>query len=398
MTDLDPAMLAKFQKFQAMLAESPEIVEALNSPELLALAAIATEKKQAGAGAEEEEEFEEEFEEETLPELESEPEQAPKRNYPMVGHGHSDDVSVMSEMTTPTIVTRQTVEEEEYYPEIDATGVSTSGLGATRRIGMKIGVKVGALDANGTLPPPPPKSKTHRPNRRGRTYVPTKAKTPVMSKISEHDGSVTSESTEPELRKSRPPLTAKKGNWKPNRSAYGSTTTPRIEEPAPIQVEKHPFNKGTTTTASKNRSGSNRRGVLRNRSMPVNLKVSDHSTNSKRSLESDSGSHASFEEDDAEIQGVVDQDETAAAATTAAAAESQSAQCRRSPARVAGESLHAVAGLLLLLLLLLLKVIEISVVVVVVVKQHFIRGPSVSIRIRGFRSRFARLAGSIGIR
>ena len=45
MTDLDEETLEKFRKLQMMLAESPEIVEALNSPELLALAAFASSEK-----------------------------------------------------------------------------------------------------------------------------------------------------------------------------------------------------------------------------------------------------------------------------------------------------------------------------------------------------------------
>ena len=45
MTDLDDETLEKFRKLQMMLAESPEIVEALNSPELLALAAFASSEK-----------------------------------------------------------------------------------------------------------------------------------------------------------------------------------------------------------------------------------------------------------------------------------------------------------------------------------------------------------------
>jgi hypothetical protein len=36
-------------------------------------------------------------------------------NYPMVGHGHSDDISVVSDLTTPTVMPNQTVPEEEHY-------------------------------------------------------------------------------------------------------------------------------------------------------------------------------------------------------------------------------------------------------------------------------------------
>lgn len=311
MTDIDPAMLEKFQKFQAMLADSPEIVEALNSPEILAMAALAAKKNQAGPSATPA----------PVPVPKADDAAPAEPSYPMVGHGVSDDVSVFSEMTTPTVMTRQTVEEEEYYPEIDDSGVSSSGLGgAPRRIGMKIGV---AADANGVLPPPPPKPK----NRVRNPLVAARSRglarpAKQMSKISEHttntnEGSVSSESTEPELRLKRPSLVAKKSNWRP-RTASSSVLARSSSQ------DKHPFGGSVSPTRRTNTSGSNGRGVGRNRSMPTNmkrpeakkpgssslhtpiktgssshhsLKTGSSSSHHSRKGGSDEGSQASFEDD-----------------------------------------------------------------------------------------------------
>ena len=40
-------------------------------------------------------------------------------NYPKIGPGYSDDISVVSDMTTPTVMTRQQVAEEEHYKEVN---------------------------------------------------------------------------------------------------------------------------------------------------------------------------------------------------------------------------------------------------------------------------------------
>jgi len=260
MTDLDPSMLEKLQRFQAMLAASPEIVEALNSPEILALAAkAAEEKKNAEAKtAEQKKDVEPVFEPE--PELESEPEP----EYPIVGYGVSDEVSVMSEMTTPTVMTRQTVEEDEFYPEIDVAGNSSSGIfSGPRRIGLKIGV---SSYKDGDLPPPPPKSKPKSRHHRSTTRK-IKPIAP-MSKITEND-STDNDGESSELKSTE--FKSKKSTWKP------IAVSPVIKE----KKEPHPFlassgagtarrtaRHSTYTNRSARRSSKSSRVMNKNQSIP----------------------------------------------------------------------------------------------------------------------------------
>jgi len=285
-SDLDPATLAKFQKFQAMLAESPEIVAALNSPEIWALAARQAEKtnstaQQHDAAEQQHQPVPEHQQQEAAAEAEPE--------YPMVGYGVSDDVSIMSEMTTPTVMTRQSVEEDEFYPEVDGKGSSSSGLaGNLRRISeMKIGVC--ALE-DGSLPPPPPKSpnvlKMKSGHKMRRSTIRTK-KTMMapMSKIAEIDGpSVISHetgSTEPSAASKERPLKGNYTNWKPKPTASSSNASASVSQK---QLEPHPFLgtsgteavRGTTRHSSFNvrtrRTSKGQRGVNRNRSMPTTIK------------------------------------------------------------------------------------------------------------------------------
>mmetsp|Transcript_14301 Transcript_14301/g.33292 ORF Transcript_14301/g.33292 Transcript_14301/m.33292 type:complete len:671 (-) Transcript_14301:174-2186(-) len=264
MANLDPATLEKFQRFQAMLAASPEIVEALNSPEILALAAKAAEKKNA----------------------EPEPEVEPEPEYPVVGYGVSDDVSVMSEMTTPTVMTRQTVEEDEFYPEIDVAGKSSSGMfSGPRRIGLKIGVGPGKDSA---LPPPPPKTK---PKSRHHRSMTRKIK-PIapMSKIVENDRSVT-ENESIELKSSSEFDSKGKMTKKTRKPMAVSPVLNDKKEPHPFLASSKP---GTARRTVRTNSYSNRiprrgskssRGINRNRSMPVNIKI--NASDSSESLQGD---------------------------------------------------------------------------------------------------------------
>jgi len=107
----DAQILELVKKLQQAQADSPEILEALKSPELLVLASLAAQKQQ------------------TAPEP---PKPAPTSlddvfdddddNYPKIGPGYSDDISVVSELSTPTVMTRQSVADEEYYSEVKAGG------------------------------------------------------------------------------------------------------------------------------------------------------------------------------------------------------------------------------------------------------------------------------------
>mmetsp|Transcript_403 Transcript_403/g.849 ORF Transcript_403/g.849 Transcript_403/m.849 type:complete len:455 (-) Transcript_403:300-1664(-) len=105
----DAQILELVKKLQQAQADSPEILEALKSPELLVLASLAAQKQSAA------------------PEP---PKPAPTSlddvfdvdddNYPKIGPGYSDDISVVSELSCPTVMTRQSVAEEEYYNEVNA--------------------------------------------------------------------------------------------------------------------------------------------------------------------------------------------------------------------------------------------------------------------------------------
>jgi len=262
MATLDPATLEKFQKFQAMLAESPEIVAALNSPEILALAALAAEKKNSA---------------QSLSELEPKP----QPEYPMVGYGVSDDVSVMSEMTTPTVMTRQSVEEDEFYPEVDGVGTSSSGRGVgLRRIGLKIGV---SASEDGSLPPPPPKAKikSSLKMRSARATTRKNKSMAPMFKIIENEGSVATEESNESVLSGAPSMTPKTLEPHPFLGASGRGTV--------RGVARH------HSSMSRNRRGVNERGVNRNRSMPTNIiKLSSSGSASSDSLhENDDNTKAS---------------------------------------------------------------------------------------------------------
>ncbi len=267
MADLDPATLEKFQRFQAMLAASPEIVEALNSPEILALAAkTAAEKKQQLQGQQQQPAIAP-TPTPPPPPAPKPPPSAPVSQYPIVGYGISDDISVLSEMTTPTVMTRQTVEEDEFYPEVDGAGLSSSGK--PRRIGLKIGV---SSSEGGRLPPPPPKSSNARQLRQVRVPRKARAMAAPMSKITEtqdaasldHDKESTDE--EPEI---------------PNPPARMGTSWSPSERSRKKQGEAHPYfgsvGAGAVSRPARQATYDTRnrwikgRGVNRNRSMPNTL-------------------------------------------------------------------------------------------------------------------------------
>ncbi len=268
MADLDPAMLEKFQRFQEMLAASPDIVEALNSPEILALAAkTAAEKKQN------QQQVAPPTPTPQQPPPPPPPTSQPQPEYPMVGYGVSDDVSVLSEMTTPTVMTRQTVEEDEFYPEVNGTGQSSSGL--PRRLGVRsIGV---SSTGNGNLPPPPPKPKNALKRHNARMARKAQALTTPMSKIVESQDAIsvdldaTSRST------------GTKSDDSKDNSRKGTNWSPKMGK-SEKKIEAHPFfgsvGVGAVPRQARNSTYNNRtrrtkgreRGVNRNRSMPTNMK------------------------------------------------------------------------------------------------------------------------------
>lgn len=102
----DSQILEIIRKLQQAQADSPEILAALKSPELRALASLAAQRQ---------------------PKPEPKKQPAPSLddvmddddNYPKIGPGYSDDISVVSDLTTPTVMTKQHVAEEEYYKDVN---------------------------------------------------------------------------------------------------------------------------------------------------------------------------------------------------------------------------------------------------------------------------------------
>jgi hypothetical protein len=102
----DSQILELIKKLQLAQADSPEILAALNSPELRALASLAAQQQAKP-----------EPKKSAAPSLEDVMDD--DDNYPKIGPGYSDDISVVSDMSTPTVMTRQDIQEEEYYKEVN---------------------------------------------------------------------------------------------------------------------------------------------------------------------------------------------------------------------------------------------------------------------------------------
>lgn len=109
----DAEILELVKKLKQAQADSPEIGEALKSPELLALVSLAATKQGVQAAPEPPKpaatSLDDVFD-------------VDDDNYPKIGPGYSDDVSVVSELSTPTVMTRQSIEDEEYYSEVGTGG------------------------------------------------------------------------------------------------------------------------------------------------------------------------------------------------------------------------------------------------------------------------------------
>ena len=291
-----------------MLAESPELVDALNNPELLALAALASSEKG---------EITKQQDQPLPPVWEPKPEP----NYPTIGCGHSDDVSVMSEMTTPTVMTRQPVPEEEFYPEVRKSGRNGSSPAAAKNVNIPPIQQIGTKSYDDGVLPPPPSTTTAtgggktkdkvsqvRPNAARRAIArhraqTTKAAVPSkpMMKIQEDDvSSKSSTSSASDLRasllKRPPPLAAKYGKSSRSASAH-DLEIERYTSSADVSSSSHSDN--YSKSKSKNRSGTNGRGVKFSRSLPTKpvSRSSNYSSNSKRSGGGGS-SYGSFDDAD----------------------------------------------------------------------------------------------------
>jgi hypothetical protein len=133
----DAQILEIIKKLQQAQADSPEILAALRSPELRALASLAAQKQAVNSKP-------------------KPPAPAPTLddvmddddNYPKIGPGYSDDISVVSDLTTPTVMTRQQVADEEFYRDVNGGPGSLPPM----LVGGAIGIAQPARNAgNGLL-------------------------------------------------------------------------------------------------------------------------------------------------------------------------------------------------------------------------------------------------------
>ena len=118
----DAQILEIIKKLQQAQADSPELLEALKNPQLMALASLAAQKQST--------------EQKQKPSLTTSLDDVldDDDNFPKIGPGYSDECSVISEMSTPTVMTRQNVAEEEHYREIKGGGHIGSGGGGGQHI------------------------------------------------------------------------------------------------------------------------------------------------------------------------------------------------------------------------------------------------------------------------
>jgi len=149
-TSSDAQILEIVKKLQQAQMDSPEIFEALKSPELLALASLAAQTKGLQASAPEPAKPVATSLDDVI--------NVDDDNYPKIGPGYSDDISVVSELSTPTVMSRQSIPEEEYYREVNTggqVGISSlpgglAGSRLSRATPNRAGLGVGKLPAGKT--------------------------------------------------------------------------------------------------------------------------------------------------------------------------------------------------------------------------------------------------------
>jgi hypothetical protein len=113
----DQQILEIIKKLQQAQADSPEILAALKSPELRALASLAAQKQGAPPTRAPPPPRAPEPEKKAPPSLEDIMDD--DDNYPKIGPGYSDDISVVSDLTTPTVMTSKHIQDEEYYKDLN---------------------------------------------------------------------------------------------------------------------------------------------------------------------------------------------------------------------------------------------------------------------------------------
>eukprot|EP00980_Cylindrotheca_fusiformis_P008776 scaffold1869_cov122-Cylindrotheca_fusiformis.AAC.38 len=121
----DSQIMEIIKKLQLAQVDSPEILAALQSPQLRALAGLAAQKQKA---PEPKASLEDVMDDED-------------DNYPKIGPGYSDDISVVSDLSTPTVMTKQNVAEEELYKDVNGGpgALPPMNIGGPARPPMSVG-------------------------------------------------------------------------------------------------------------------------------------------------------------------------------------------------------------------------------------------------------------------
>ncbi|KAL7579743.1 hypothetical protein ACA910_021885 [Epithemia clementina (nom. ined.)] len=230
----DEQIEAIIKKLQQAQTEAPQIIAALEAhAEARSLNGSSSPKSNKHRDEEvvEEEVVEEqtEIEEETEEDDDEFDEDA---NYPMVGHGVSDDISVVSDLTTPTVLAGSSVPEEEHYREtlppmiIGGVGEPSMIISAPKRKNLVSQVRA------------PPVGLLGAPGARGRNVV---AGPPAYI---------------------GPPVSAAGGAAAARRKMYQDTMAKLAENPnglafvGPSAVPSKPSKGGLMTTPSSKSSGS----------------------------------------------------------------------------------------------------------------------------------------------
>ena len=215
-SQLNEAQLEQLiRKLQVAQDSAPQIIAALEANARTTAAAPAPRQSRPPPPppAEEEEEDSDSFDEDA--------------DYPMVGHGVSDDVSVVSDLTTPTVVSSLHIPEEEHYrdgslPPMmiggDGTNIPSMMIAPPKRKNLVQSQRPGG----GIAPPPARRASTARPDRGGAASARLKNYQTTMAKLG-----------------SDPPV-PKKGVKKTSQTAATAAATP-----APAPKKKAPTKKKT---------------------------------------------------------------------------------------------------------------------------------------------------------
>ena len=164
--------------------------------------------------------------------------------YPMVGDGYSDELSVMSDMTTPTVVSSMDINEEEYYRDMVVGGMKIS---APKKKDMLSQVaRVNARKAPVAAAAPKKKSAdmatAKRPSRTGKpTAAATGAATSGTKKKSSKTKTGAAEPGTGATKKVKKKVVKKSANGEGSSSAVAKKKAPQEQKPGPVMIDDDGF-------------------------------------------------------------------------------------------------------------------------------------------------------------